>query len=185
MRIKNRVAFLQQVRGIAVLAVGAGGTTDGLGEHILPSHEHTIHEYGHLVTLGIRLKQDFTASLVSRGFTVGEAIAFAVRKVNARENEARTLAAEIQVLRAVDGVEDELAFLGKVADNLRDNTLVDRVLRRLYGRRHRLAEEDAKKLVARIRKDAVQKFALSSATIDHFIDQIYGITNEEEAAWVG
>lgn len=115
-------------------------------------HEHTVHEFAHLVTLGIdarRAAPHDIEMLIERELSASRR-----PRINAFENEIRTLAAELRVLDALGVVESAQLFLEYIASNLEQPTIPSRVARRLTGRRYRLAIEDAYATI-----DAIQAYA--------------------------
>lgn len=146
-RVKYRYAFLRDVDAVQISSIGEA-TNDGL--RVSKQQEHTVHEYAHAASLGLRLARHH------RGPSLSSAIELRLNRLSKKqqkEDEYRTLAAELILFRSFDLVDDEEEFLEAIADLQTDMGLVDSVLR---GTRyaHYGAVDVARSTLRRIREAA-------------------------------
>jgi hypothetical protein len=145
--VKDRDRFLWDLDLVEVHRHGEG-PMKGL-RNISRAQEHTLHEYAHAITVNLALAP------YERGHRMSLVIKSAITKrAHVQENEVRTIAAELPVLHALQAVEDEQEWLMHVEQQTGVPGLQARVLTKTRGRRYRLAEQDAQRIIARIRAHA-------------------------------
>jgi hypothetical protein len=142
-----RDAFLRDLDQVRVSEIGEA---TALGLFVTSPQEHTLHEYAHATSLGLRLTSHHRGRLLS---THIEHQIDTLSKKAQREDEYMALAAEILVLRRFNLVDDEEDFLFQIADYQADDRLPDHVQRRIrlcqYG-----TEDLARRTLRRIRDEA-------------------------------
>jgi hypothetical protein len=154
--IRDRKRFYEMLAVVRVHPYGEG-SNEGLA---LPlCDEHTLHEYAHAVTLGLRLTP------VWRKGSMSELISDKLNhtpRVGQYVNEVKALAAELFVLWALDAVTDYRLWLHQLADDQHFHKLpqaLDHYLSRAKGARR--AARDARRIVCRIRRHAREERQLA------------------------
>lgn len=145
MTAEEQEAFFGDLAAVSVQRVHAS-----MGIDLESWQEYTIHEYAHLAVLRYTLPYDPFDS-------VERVIEYALRGNPSRvENELKTVAAEVLVIRALGRLRDEQAFLWSLERAGSLHGLAKRVWRKLHGRRWRIAEQDATEAIRLIREHAKQ-----------------------------
>lgn len=140
----TREAFREDLRNMDMATCGIAG--EGI---VLSSwEEHALHEFCHVVTASLDLHyEDRTFSYIL------EDELRAHRKGTANY-ELRTLAAELVILKQMEWVTNLDTFIGHLERTTKIKNIEERLRTRLFGRRKRLAQEDASSVIVRIKEDA-------------------------------
>lgn len=152
-KIRDAARFLSDLDVVRVASFADSSDATVSGLRILTcKQEYTIHEYAHAVTLGLRLGPD------KRRAMIPSEVMWALNgRKDRQENEVRTIAAEAVILRALDAMEDQMEWLNAIEMQTGVPQLLERVLRKTYGRRWRAAQQDAEGVVRRIRSHAYSR----------------------------